>query len=151
MITAKRYADLVDLVGRELGVSEWLTIDQDLIDRFADVTGDHTWVHTDPERAARDLPGGRTIAHGLLTFSLIPQLSYQILDISDPGMTFSYGANRLRYIAPVISGDRIRLRSTLLAADRDGDRIYLTFNYRVEIEGNDKAALVAEQVILTHH
>ena len=151
MITLDRYTDLTDRVGEELGTSHWLTIDQPLIDRFAEVTGDHMWVHTDAARAARELPDGRTIAHGLLTFSLIPQLSHQILDIPDPGLTFSYGANRLRYIAPVRCGDRIRLRSTLLAADRDGNRTYLTFEYRVEIEGHAKPALVAEQIVLTQN
>lgn len=150
MIRAARYADLADRVGHDLGHSEWLTIDQDLVDRFADVTDDHMWVHTDPDRATRDLPGGRTIAHGLLTFSLIPKLSYQILDIADPGLTFSYGANRLRYVTPVMTGDRIRLHATLLGAKREGNRTYLTFEYRVEIDGQAKPALVAEQILLTH-
>jgi acyl dehydratase len=150
VITAERYAQLVDHVGQELGTSDWLIVDQDLIDRFADLTGDHMWVHSDPERAARELAGGRTIAHGLLTFSLIPQLSYQVVDIADPGLTFSYGTNRLRYVTPVLSGDRIRLQVTLLSADRQRDRTFLTFRHVMEIEGQAKPALVAEQVLLTH-
>ena len=76
MIVAKPYSDLSERVGQDLGHSEWLTIDQDLIDKFADVTGDHMWVHSDPARAGRELPGGRTIAHGLLTFSLIMPIGY---------------------------------------------------------------------------
>ena len=150
MIVAKRYSDLSERVGQDLGHSEWLTIDQDLIDKFADVTGDHMWVHSDPARAGRELPGGRTIAHGLLTFSLIPQLSYQILEVRDPGLTFSYGANKLRYVAPVQSGDRIRLHAKLIGSERDGERTYLTFEYRIEIEGQERPALVAEQILLTH-
>jgi acyl dehydratase len=154
MIAVQRYADLVDRVGEDLGSSSWLTIHQDLINRFAHVTGDHMWVHVDKERAAMELPDGSTIAHGLLTFSLIPKLSHEIIDVSDPGMTFSYGANRLRYVHPVKPGDRIRLHAKLIAADTDRaespDRIYLTFEYRVEIEGQDRPALVAEQVLLTH-
>lgn len=150
MITKERYADLAAHVGEDLGASDWLAIDQELIDRFADLTGDHMWVHSDPERAARELEGGRTIAHGLLTFSLIPQLSYQVVDIADPGLTFSYGTNRLRYIAPVSAGDRIRLHVSLLSADREGERTFLTFKYVMEIEGKDKPALVSEQVLLTH-
>lgn len=151
MITLTSYAALSDRVGEELGTSDWLTIDQDLIDRFAELTRDFMWVHVDPERASRDLPHGRTIAHGLLIFSLIPQLSYQILDVADPGTTFSYGANRLRFVSPVKSGDRIRLRSTLVGARTEQDRTYLTFDYQVEIEGESKPALVAEQVLLTYH
>lgn len=150
MITKERYADLAAHVGEDLGVSGWLPIDQELIDRFADLTGDHMWVHSDPERAARELEGGRTIAHGLLTFSLIPQLSYQVVNIADPGLTFSYGTNRLRYVAPVSAGDRIRLHVSVLDADEQDERTFLTFKYVMEIEGKDKPALVSEQVLLTH-
>ncbi|KRF21098.1 hypothetical protein ASG90_01425 [Nocardioides sp. Soil797] len=177
MITADRYADLAHRVGEDFGASGWMTVDQDLIDRFADLTGDHMWVHSDPERAARELDGGRPIAHGLLTFSLIPRLSYQVVDVPDPGLTFSYGTNRLRYISPVSAGDRIRLHVSLLSAERDvqkdgpsdgrrgsrsgadgagsGDtagrtRTFLTFKYVMEIEGKEKPALVSEQVLLTH-
>lgn len=150
MITKERYADLAAHVGEDLGASDWLAIDQELIDRFADLTGDHMWVHSDPERAARELEGGRTIAHGLLTFSLIPQLSYQVVNIPDPGLTFSYGTNRLRYIAPVSAGDRIRLHVSVTDADKQDERTFLTFKYVMEIEGKDKPALVSEQVLLTH-
>lgn len=154
MIAVQRYADLVDRVGEELGVSSWLTIDQPLINRFAEVTGDHMWVHVDEERASRELPGGSTIAHGLLTFSLIPKLSHEIIHVSDLGLTFSYGANRLRYIHPVQPGDRIRLHAKLVAAGEgraeSQHRIFLTFEYRMEIEGQARPALVAEQVVLTH-
>jgi acyl dehydratase len=151
VITLTSYADLSDRVGDELGTSDWLTVDQDLINRFAELTRDFMWVHTDPERARRELPHGRTIAHGLLIFSLIPQLSYQILNVADPGLTFSYGANRLRYVSPVKCGDRVRLRSTLVGARREQDRTYLTFEYVIEIEGESKPALVAEQILLTYH
>jgi acyl dehydratase len=149
VITPDRYADLVDRVGEELGVSGWTLIDQPLIDAFADLTDDHMWVHTDAERAARELPHGRTIAHGLLIFSLIPKLSYEIVHVADPGRTFSYGADRLRYVAPVTCGSRVRLRSRLAAARAEADRTFLTFDHRIEIEGQETPALVAEQILMT--
>lgn len=149
MIGLASYAELVDRVGQDLGSSSWMTIDQRLIDRFADVTGDHFWVHTDVERASRELPGGRTIAHGLLTFSLIPKLLHEIIHVEDDAQTFSYGADRLRYVAPVSEGEAVRLSVRVESALRKADLLHLTLDYVVEIRGSDTPALVARQITVT--
>ncbi len=104
--------------GAEIGCNDWVTIDQPLIDRFADVTGDRNWYHVDLERAARELPGGRPIAHGLLTLSLVPGLAGQIVQVRRHGRAFNYGFDRVRYPVPVAAGDRVRLRMLVLAPTR---------------------------------
>src|SRR5271166_1054450 len=101
--------ELKSLTGREVGVSEWITVTQEMIDRFADVTGDHQWIHVDRERAKRETPFGSTIAHGFLTVSLLPQLSQQTVNVQgDFTMRINYGFNRLRFVSPVPVGSRIR-------------------------------------------
>jgi len=139
--------------GREIGVGDWLTIDQARIDAFAAATGDTQWIHIDPERAKRESPYGTTVAHGFLTLSLLPFLtggnSPDFLRRHFPGMRLrvNYGLNKLRFPAPVRCGDRIRARMTLKEAvllDKGIEVIYL---YTVDISGNSKPALVAEQVL----
>src|SRR6058998_1495142 len=100
--------DLLKLVGRELGPSEWVTVDQAMIDRFADATGDHQWIHVDVERAKKEMPGGKTIAHGFLTLSLIPMLNHQISHINNVKRGINYGCNKLRFTSPVPAGSRVR-------------------------------------------
>lgn len=137
--------ELQALVGKELGASAWITIGQDLIDRFADLTGDHQPIHVDPIAAAQT-PWGGTIAHGFLALSLIGNFAYQVVpQIRGSSATLNYGFNRIRFIAPVPSGARIRGRFTLLSIEprRDGS-LNLTCNALVEIEGQDRPALVAE-------
>ncbi len=139
--------------GREIVVGDWLTIDQPRIDAFAAATGDTQWIHIDPERAKRESPYGTTVAHGFLTLSLLPFLtggnSPDFLRRHFPGMRLrvNYGLNKLRFPAPVRCGDRIRARTTLkeaLLLDKGIEVIYL---YTVDIDGDSKPALVAEQVL----
>ena len=133
--------ELKTLTGQEIGISDWINVTQDMIDRFADVTGDHQWIHVDPERAKRETPFGSTIAHGFLTVSLLPQLSQQSLVVQgDFKMRINYGFNRLRFVSPVRSGSRIRARFT---AQKVTDN-EVTWLVTVDVEGQDKPAVVAE-------
>jgi acyl dehydratase len=139
--------------GKELAVGDWLTIDQQRIDRFAEVTGDNQWIHTDPQRAEKESPYGRTVAHGFLTLSLLPFLSGSnspnYLAEHFPGMRLrvNYGLNRIRYPHPVLCGERVRARTTLVEARPAGDGVEVVYNFTVEIEDKEKPGLVAEQVI----
>lgn len=146
MIEMNSYAELVEWVGKDLGTSAWMTIDQALIDQFAEVTGDYVWLHVDRERAAKELEGGRTIAHGLLTFSLIPKLLNEIVRFPDSLPMLSYGADRLRYVSPVREGEAVRLSARVSDTQRKGDRTHVILDYVMEIRGKDRPALVATQV-----
>ena len=141
--------DLKDGVGQELGVSEWLLIDQDRINRFADATEDHQWIHLDAERAAKELPTKTTIAHGYLTMSLIAGLS--TFTINKTSNMINYGANRMRFTNMVPVDSRVRLRTKLVAADEvRGDGVRLTCEQTIEIEGQDRPALVAETLVIAY-
>src|SRR3979490_1509807 len=113
MLEVERAADLKAYEGKEIGVSDWFTVTQEQIDKFADATGDHQWIHVDVERAKREMPGGKTIAHGFLTLSLIAGLAHQTHDIPQRSRGINYGSDRVRFTAPVPSGSRVRLRQTL--------------------------------------
>jgi acyl dehydratase len=140
--------DLKGLVGRELGVSEWLTITQERIQQFADATGDHQWIHVDPERAKRDSPFGGTIAHGFLTLSLASQFQKQILEIrSGVRMGINYGLNRVRFMAPVRTGSRIRARFTLQSLKEVTGAMEAVFAVTVESEKSEKPCCAAEWVV----
>jgi acyl dehydratase len=133
--------ELKTLTGQEIGISDWINVTQDMIDRFADITGDHQWIHVDPERAKRETPFGSTIAHGFLTVSLLPQLSQQTITVKgDYKMRINYGFNRLRFVSPVRAGSRIRARFT---AQKVTDN-EVTWLVTVDVEGQDKPAVVAE-------
>ena len=136
---------LVAAIGREVGVSDWIEIDQARIDAFADCTEDHQFIHVDPE-AARATPFGGTIAHGFLTLSLASAMSYDaVRPLDGVVMGVNYGFDKLRFLAPVPAGSRIRGRFRLLAADDKGQgRWLLKHELTVEIEGGDKPALIAE-------
>src|SRR6058998_1840260 len=139
--------DLMSHVGQELGPSEWMTVDQAMIDKFADATGDHQWIHVDVERARREMPGGKTIAHGYLTLSLIPRMAATLLEISRRSRGINYGANKIRFISPVPAGSRIRLRQRILSADEvSGNGIRVTSEMTVEVEGQERPALIAELI-----
>ena len=139
--------------GMEIAVGDWLTIDQQRIDRFAEVTGDLQWIHTDPERAANESPYGRTVAHGFLTLALLPFLtasnSPEYLAEHFPGMRMrvNYGLNRIRYPHPVLAGDRIRARTVLVEARPVGDGVEVVYNFSIEIDGQEKPGLVAQQLV----
>jgi acyl dehydratase len=142
-------AELKTLIGQEVGVSDWLEITQERVNAFADATGDHQYIHVDPERARKTFFGG-TVAHGYLTLSLLPLLSQsrQGVKVQLGGkMGVNYGLNKVRFPAPVRVGKRIRLRSTLLAVEEIGDRAVQTiYNQVIEVEGEDRPACVAETI-----
>lgn len=144
----KHYAHLTDLqalVGQEIGHSDWLRVDQERIDLFARATGDHQWIHTDPERAAAG-PFGAAVAHGFLTLSLLPVLFDTGFAIDDVRMGVNYGLNRVRFPAPVLAGSRVRGRFTLRAYEPLPGGAQLTVESVIELEGSAKPACVAESV-----
>jgi acyl dehydratase len=144
----KHYAHLADLqalVGQPIGSSDWLTIEQSRIDQFAQATGDHQWIHVDPERAAKG-PFGTTIAHGFLTLSLLPLLSEQAFAIDDVRMGINYGLNRVRFPTPVPAGSRLRAQLKLLSYEPLPGGAQLTVEVTMQLEGADKPACVAESV-----
>jgi len=142
-------AMLADKVGAVLGVSPWRAIAQDRIDRFAEATDDHQWIHVDPVRAA-DGPFGATVAHGFLTLSLLAPTAYEVLaDVFAGATVFNYGLDKVRFIAPVRVGARVRNRIRLLAIEPKGDgRWLLTSENTVEIEGEAKPALIAVGLVM---
>ena len=137
------------MAGRESGPTSWLRIDQQRVDLFADATGDHQFIHVDPEKAART-PLGTTIAHGYLTLSLLPMLSEEIAVVPEGlAMTFNYGVNKVRFLNPVKVGSEVRLRSRILdVVEKGPGRILVTGQATVEIRGQEKPALVAETLLL---
>ena len=135
MLSVERPADLIDYAGKKLGTSDWVLIDQAMIDAFAEATGDKSWFHVDPERAKREMPGGRTIAHGFLTLSLVARLSSTIYEIRQRRRGVNYGMNRLRFTAPVPAGSRVRLHETLTAAEAIDGGVRLTMDCTIELEG----------------
>ena len=143
-------ANLADWVGTELGTSEWMSVGQDRIDEFARCTGDDQWIHVDAERAERESPYGTTVAHGYLTLATLAQSAFEVY-IKPAGITqaFNYGLDRVRFVAPVKSGSRIRTRIKLLGAEpKGGGRVLITTENTVEIEGTDKPALVAHALVM---
>ncbi len=138
-------------VGEEIGVSDWVEITQERINLFADATGDHQWIHIDVERAKKDMPGGKTIAHGFLTLSLIPMLSQQISHINNVRNGINYGCNKVRFTSPVQAGSKVRARAKLIAADpMDKGGVRLTNQVTIEIEGQDRPACVAETMSIVY-
>jgi acyl dehydratase len=138
--------ELLASLGRELGPGEWLEIGQDRIDGFADVTGDHQWIHVDPERAATG-PFGATVAHGFLTLSLVPLLLDGLRRVEGTRMGLNYGLERVRFPSAVRSGTRVRARSTLVDATDVGEGgLQLVTRVTIEVEGSEKPACVADVV-----
>jgi acyl dehydratase len=136
--------------GTELGVSGWVELGQDKIDAFAECTGDHQWIHVDAERARRESLYGSTIAHGYLTLSMIPRFGREI-GVVPPGVSqaYNYGSDRVRFMAPVAAGSRIRDRIHLLSVERRGAaRLLVKSRHTIEIDGGDKPALIAEVLTL---
>jgi acyl dehydratase len=148
MLSVERPADLIAYAGQNLGTSDWVVIDQTMIDAFAEATGDKSWFHVDPERAKREMPAGRTIAHGFLTLSLVAYLSTTIYEIRRRRRGVNYGMNRLRFTAPVPAGSRVRLHETLKAAEAIDGGVRLTLDCTVEIEGEPRPAMLAEMIVL---
>jgi acyl dehydratase len=147
-------AEMRELIGQEIGLTDWLEITQERVNLFADATGDHQYIHVDPERAKQTFFGG-TVAHGYLTLSLIPYLG----GLRASGVKFqlggrmgvNYGLNKVRFISPVHVGKRIRMRTTLLAVEEIGDRaVQTTSQQTIEIEGEEKPACIAETIGRTY-
>jgi len=143
-------ATLAQFVGQEVGVSAWIVVDQHRIDEFADCTGDRQWIHVDVERARRESPYGGTIAHGFLTLSLAASLAMEAGVIPrDAAAALNYGLDKVRFIAPVKAGGRVRNRVVVRAVDEKPDgRVVLTFQSTIEIEGEAKPALIAESLAM---
>jgi acyl dehydratase len=139
--------EAIDAVGEEFGVSDWIAVDQDRIDEFAHATGDSQWIHVDVERARAETPYSSTIAHGFLTLSLIPALSKSNYRVDNAKMGINYGLNRVRFLAPVPAGSRVRVRSQLLEAKKvDNTTVDLTVRHTVELDGSERPAAVAELI-----
>jgi acyl dehydratase len=132
---------------RELGTSSWHEITQEQVNTFADATGDHQWIHVDPERAAEG-PFGTTVAHGYLTLSMLPMLLGEVVSVSDAVMGVNYGTEKTRFTNPVPVGSRVRLHAKLLNTKRRGPSVIWTVGVEVEIEGKEKPALVGEIVYM---
>lgn len=140
------FEELPSLVGQETGVSDWVTIDQDRINKFAEATGDHQWIHVDVARAAKEMPGGKTIAHGYLTVSLIPWLTGNFLKVEGVTRGINYGSNKTRFTNMVPVGSRVRARSRLIAVEPRGGGMQLTSEVTIEIEGQKRPACVTESI-----
>ena len=136
-------------IGREIFVSGWTQATQDQVDRFAAVTGDHQWIHVDPEKAANTV-FGTTIVHGLLLLSLLPAYRYQIAWTAEPvAMTVHYGFDRVRFVHPVLTGGSLRDRIVLSSMEeRPGDRLFVKLTHTLEVQGADRPACVAEELVL---
>ncbi len=149
-IEGYRLTTVQQFVGRELGVSAWITIDQARINEFAECTNDHQWIHVDVERSNRESPFGTTIAHGYLTLSLLAPLQFEVGVIPDDArQAVNYGLERVRFMAPVKVGARIRMRVVLLSTEDKGKgRVLLKTQNTFEIEGEEKPALIAESLAM---
>ena len=145
----KKFSGLDEFVaaqGSELGPTEWLEVTQDRVNLFADATDDHQWIHVDPERAANG-PFGGTIAHGLLTLSLLPHFTHQLYTVDNIAMAINYGYNKVRFITPVKVGAKIRARAEITKVDQLDGAVQATVTTTVEIDGSEKPAAVAESIV----
>lgn len=145
----KVFAGLDELVaaeGAQLGPTEWLEVSQDRVNLFADATDDHQWIHIDPARAAEG-PFGGTIAHGLLTLSLLPHFTHQLYRVENVAMAINYGYNKVRFITPVPVGAKLRARAEIAEVKQLDGAVQATMTVTVEVDGSDKPAAVAESII----
>lgn len=145
MITVDTAADLESYVGKEIGLSDWITVDQPMIDAFAELTGDKQWIHVDVERAKTAMPGGKTIAHGYLVLSIVPRM--QVYKVARFSRALNYGFDRLRFTAPTPSGARVRQRVTIKSLERVEGGYRVINACAIEVEGSERPAIVADQVI----
>ena len=143
---------LKEFVGREIGVTEWLSLTQKRIEQFAEATEDRQWIHLDRERASRESPYGTTIAHGFLTLSLVSYFVREAIEIrGGVRMAVNYGLNRVRFPSPVRSDSKIRARIAVLTLKQLSDAVEVTFNVTIESENSDKPCCVAEWVVRYYH
>jgi acyl dehydratase len=151
MLTVETPFDLKQHVGEELGTSDWITVDQEMIQRFADATGDHQWIHVDVERCKTEMPGGKPIAHGYLTLSLLPIMMQQLVKVTKRSRGINYGSNKVRFTGPVPAGSRVRARAKLKAVeDIKGNGVQIFYEVQVEREGEERPVLVAETIGLSY-
>lgn len=144
MHVIKSIEDAKALEGMEAGLSDWVVIDQNRIDQFAEATADYQWIHVDTERAAKEMPGGKTIAHGYLTLALIPALTKDFIHVENLERAINFGVNKVRFYTPVVCGARVRARAKILQARRRAGAMLLTSEVRIEVENERKPACVAE-------
>ena len=146
-LTVESPKELLKHIGTELGPSDWITVEQSQIDKFAEATGDHQWIHVDVERAKRDMPGGKTIAHGYLTLALAPRMASGLVKVKKRNRGLNYGSNKVRFIAPVPAGSRLRVRQRIKNVEEvSGNGVRVTSEMTVELEGSERPALVAELI-----
>ena len=143
-------ARLKEWIGKEVAVTDWLTVGQERIDGFAGATEDHQWIHVDRERAARESPYGTTVAHGFLSLSLLPYLLGQAIEIQGMRLGINYGLNRVRFTGPLPAGSRVRARFRLAAVEDIAMGVQTTWNVTLEREGEEKPVLVAEWLTRRH-
>ncbi len=148
MPTEIDYADLESIAGKETGVSDWMVIDQDRVNKFADATGDHQWIHIDVERATKEMGG--PIAHGFLTLSLLPVLSAGCLKVKGTTRGINYGSDKVRFTNMVPVGSKVRLRQKCLEVAPKAGGKQMKMESTVEIEGQDRPALVAENISIVY-
>jgi len=139
-------SEFVAAAGSQLGPTEWMEITQERVNLFADATDDHQWIHVDPERAAAG-PFGGTIAHGLLTLSLLPHFMHQLYRVDNVALAVNYGYNKVRFITPVKVGANVRAGAVISKVDELDGAVQATMTVTVEIEGSDKPAAVAESIV----
>lgn len=144
MHVIKSIDDAKALEGKEVGLSDWVVIDQHRIDQFAEATADYQWIHVDTERAAREMPDGKTIGHGYLTLALIPALTVTFIEFENLARAINFGLNKVRFYTPVPVGSRLRGRATVLQARQRAGALLLTSEIRIEVEDQRKPACVAE-------
>ena len=139
--------DAKELEGNELGISDWVVVDQDKIEKFAIATGDDQWIHLDQDRAKKELPDGKTIAHGYLTLSLVPALTRNFIEVEGLKQMIKFGCNKVRFYSVVNEGDRVRARGTLMEAKQRGSMIQLLSKITVEVENKTKPACMVEMLV----
>ena len=139
--------DLIDLVGQQVGTTEWIEVTQEQVNLFADATGDHQWIHTDPQRAAKG-PFKGTIAHGYLTLSLAPAVISEVLQIGEVTSALNYGLNKVRFPAPVRVGSQMRATVSVMSAQQKTSGVESVFELTYEIDGEKRPACVADVIVL---
>ncbi|HEY5346871.1 MAG TPA: MaoC family dehydratase [Rhizomicrobium sp.] len=144
------FENLASMTGQEMGVSEWLRIDQDRIDKFAEATNDHQWIHVNVEMAKAMLPDGKTIAHGYLTLSLIPGLTGELMQVEGVTRAINYGSNKVRFVSMVQVGSKVRARVKLVAVEPKSGGLLMTNEVTMEVEGSERPAFVAETLSLLY-
>jgi acyl dehydratase len=147
MTTTLTKSELESAEERDLGTSDWETIDQEQINQFAGATHDHQWIHVDPDMAAQG-PFGTTVAHGYLSLALLPYFVSQVLNVADAKMGINYGIEKVRFTAPVPVGSRVRLKAALKSSEKRGEGVLYRIAVEIEIEGSDKPAMVGEVLYL---